>query len=116
VDDHAAKDKFNRKRLRRKSQLQDEVSDAHLKELLSDCAFYVTLRKELDLDKNEQAFKLGKFSLALQRNCGTLPKDGEYWVYVSEYTDHSLLYSECPNGVTYFRIDGTLDFQFYSGK
>jgi len=116
VDDHAVKDKFNRKRLRRKSQLQDEVSDAYLKELLADCAFYVTLRKELDLNKNEHAFKLGKLSLPLQTNCVTFPKDGECWLYVSEYPNHSLLYNECPNGVTYFLIDGTLDFQFYSGN
>lgn len=116
VDDHAVKDKFNRKRPRRKSQLQDEVSDAYLKELLADCAFYVTLRKELDLNKNEHAFKLGKLSVPLQTNCVTFPKDGECWLYVSEYPHHSLLYIECPNGVTYFLIDGTLDFQFYSGN
>lgn len=116
VDDHAVRNKFNRKRLRRKSQLQDEVSDAYLKELLADCAFYITLGKEMDLNKNEHAFKLGKLSLPLQTNCVTYPEDSECWLYVSEYPDRSLLYSECPNGVTYFLIDGTLDFQFYSGN
>lgn len=116
MDDHATKDKLNRKRLRRKFQLEDEVNDVYLRELLAGCAFYLTLRKELELNKNEHAFQLGKLSLALQTNCVTFPKDSEFWLYVSEFPDRSLLYSEGPDGVTYYLIEGTLDFQFYSGK
>jgi hypothetical protein len=116
VDDRATKDKLNSKRLRRKSQLEDQVADSYLRELLSDCAFYLALRKELELNKNERTFKLGKLSLTLQTNCITFPKDGECWLYVSELPDRSLLYIEYPNGVTYFLVDGALDFQFYSGK
>jgi hypothetical protein len=116
VDDHTTKDKLNRKRLRRKFQLEDEVNDVYLRELLADCAFYLALRKELQLNKNEHVFQLGKLSLALQTNCVTFPKDGEFWLYVSEFPGRSLLYSEGPDGVTYFLIEGTLDFQFYSGK
>jgi hypothetical protein len=116
VDDIATKDKLNKKRLRRKFQLEDEVNDVNLRELLADCTFYLALKKELELNKNEHAFELGKFSLSLQTKCVTFPKDGEFWLYVSEFPDRSLLYREGPDGVTYFLIDGTLDFQFYSGK
>jgi prepilin-type processing-associated H-X9-DG protein len=116
VDGHATKDKLNRKRLRRKSLLEEEVNDACLRELLTGCAFYLSLRKELELNKNERAFKLGTVSLVLQTNSVVFPKNGECWLYVSEFPNRSLLYSECPDGVTYFLVDGTLDFQFFSGN
>jgi hypothetical protein len=117
VDGHAAKDKINRKRLRRKSLLEDEeVNDASLRELLTGCAFYLSLRREMELNKNERAFKLGTVSLVLQTNSVIFPNNGESWLYVSEFPNRSLLYSVCPDGVTYFLIEGTLDFQFFSGN
>jgi hypothetical protein len=116
VDCHATKDKHNRKRPRRKSVLEDEVNDACLRELLTGCAFYLPLRRDLELIKNQRAFKLGTFSLVLQTNSVNFPNNDECWLYVSEFPNRSLLYSECPDGVTYFLIEGTMDFQFFSGN
>ncbi|XP_069684447.1 E3 ubiquitin-protein ligase SHPRH isoform X2 [Periplaneta americana] len=114
-NDHITKNKTNNKRPRSKSQREEEVTDKYLKDLLADCAFYLKLEKSLKLDKSERTFHLGTISLTIKTNSKIFPKDGEYWLYVSEFPDRSLLYSECCNDVAYFLIDGTLDFQFYSG-
>ncbi|PSN49431.1 hypothetical protein C0J52_06590 [Blattella germanica] len=111
-----AKDRQSNKRQRRKSQQGDDITDEYLKSIIEDCSFYIPLKKQPDLNKNERVFQLGKLFLKVTlQEVQKFPIDGEYWLYVSELQDRSLLYNECRTGVQYFLMNGTLDFQLYSG-